>query len=40
MIHIMYIFKGKFYQAKKRWSFERAELVLKRLGASYWEIGL
>lgn len=38
-LHIMYTYKGKFYQAHKNWSFERIELVLSRLGATYWEIG-
>lgn len=38
-IHIMYTYKGKFYSVFKEWSLERAEKVLTRLGASYWEIG-
>jgi hypothetical protein len=39
MIHIMYTYKGNFYQCYKSWSFEKAEMILERLGASYWEIG-
>ena len=40
MIHIIYTYKGCVYLSEKDWTFERAELVLKRLGASYWEIGI
>ena len=39
-MHIMYTYKGQFYQAYKRWSFAQAERVLTRLGATYWEIGI
>jgi hypothetical protein len=39
-IHIMYTHKGKFHQAFKKWSFAHAEVVLERLGATYWEIGI
>lgn len=38
-LHIMYTYKGKFYQAYKHWTFAHAEAVLTRLGATYWEIG-
>ncbi len=38
-LHIMYTYKGKFYQAFKCWTFAHAEEVLTRLGATYWEIG-
>lgn len=37
--HIIYQINGKVKQAYKRWSFEKCELVLKRLGVKYWEIG-
>ena len=38
-LHIMYTYKGKFYQAFKHWTFAHAEEVLTRIGATYWEIG-
>jgi len=37
--HIMFTYKGNFYSRFKKWDFARCERVLKRLGASYWEIG-
>ena len=37
--HIIFTYKGKVYQAYKKWSFEKCEKILKRLGAKYWEIG-
>lgn len=40
MIHIIYTYKGKVYDAMKDWTFIHAEAVLKRLGATYWEIGI
>jgi len=39
MIHIIYTYNGKVYDALKKWTLKHAEKVLKRLGASYWEIG-
>ena len=39
MKHIIYTYKDKVYSAEKKWSFARAEKVLNRLGATYWEIG-
>ena len=39
-IHIIYTYKGKVYATFKNWTFEHAEDVLTRLGASYWEIGI
>jgi hypothetical protein len=39
MIHIIYTYKGTVYQSFKQWSIERAEKVLNKIGASYWEIG-
>ena len=40
MIHVMYTYKNKFYQCYKGWDINRIESVLKRLGASYWELGV
>lgn len=40
MIHIIYLYKGKVYQAEKKWTFEQAEKVLNRIGSTYWEIGI
>lgn len=40
MKHIIYTYKGKIYQAYKKWSFNHCEDVLKRLGGDYWEIGV
>jgi hypothetical protein len=40
MIHIIYTYKSKVYQANKNWTIDYAEKVLERLGASYWEIGI
>ena len=40
MLHIIYTYKGKVYQSFKYWTFEHAEKVLTRLGATYWEIGI
>jgi hypothetical protein len=40
MIHIIYTHKGKVKQAFKEWTPARAERVLERLGATYWEIGI
>ena len=40
MIHIIYTYKGRVYDAFKKWTFNHAEDVLKRLGATYWEIGI
>lgn len=37
--HLIYTYKGMVYQAYKKWTFDHCEKVLKRLGASYWEIG-
>lgn len=39
MIHIIYTYKEKVYSVEKNWDFSHAEAVLKRLGATYWEIG-
>lgn len=39
-MHIIFTYKGKVYQAFKKWSFVHCEDVLKRLGASYWEVGI
>lgn len=40
MIHIIYTYKDNVYETYKKWDFMHAEDVLKRLGASYWEIGI
>ena len=40
MIHIIYTYKGKVYEIHKKWSINHAENVLRRLGATYWEIGI
>jgi len=40
MKHIIYTYKGKVYESYKDWNFYHIEEVLKRLGASYWEIGI
>jgi hypothetical protein len=40
MKHIIYLYKDKVYQSEKNWSFQRIESVLKRLGSTYWEIGI
>ena len=37
--HLIYTYKDKVYQAYKKWTFKHCEDVLKRLGATYWEIG-
>lgn len=37
--HLIYTYKGKVYQAFKKWTFAHCEEVLTRLGANYWEIG-
>jgi hypothetical protein len=37
--HVIFIHKGKVYERMKMWTTERIEAVLKRLGATYWEIG-
>lgn len=37
--HIIYTYKNEVHEAYKKWSFERIEKVLTRLGATYWEIG-
>lgn len=36
--HVIFIYKGKVYQSYKNWSLSRTEAVLKRLGATWWEI--
>jgi hypothetical protein len=38
-LHLMFTYKGKFYSRHKYWTFETAEAVLTRIGASYWELG-
>lgn len=38
-LHIIYTYKGKVYEAFKKWTFKRCEEVLTRLGSDYWEIG-
>jgi len=40
MTHMMFTHKGKFYSFFKNWNYERAEKVLERLGATYYEIGI
>jgi hypothetical protein len=40
MIHIIYTYKEKVYSCFKMWTWKHAEDVLKRLGATYWEIGI
>lgn len=40
MKHIIFTYKGKFYQLYKDWDFDKIEKVMYRLGASYWEIGI
>ncbi len=40
MRHIIYTYKNKVYSVEKNWTFAQAEAVLKRLGASYWEISI
>ena len=37
-LHIIYTYKGRVYQAYKRWTRAHCEEVLRRLGATYWEI--
>lgn len=37
-LHIMYTYKGKFHESFKMWSFDRADKVLTRLGASCWQL--
>ena len=37
--HLIYTYKGKIYEAFKKWTFEHCEQVLIRMGANYWEIG-
>lgn len=37
--HLIFTYKGKVYQAFKKWTFSQCERVLERLGATYWEIG-
>lgn len=39
LTHILFTYKGKVYSRWKDWSFVKCEAVLKRLGATYWEIG-
>jgi len=39
MMHLMFTHKGKFYSRFKPWTLARAERVLYRIGATYWEIG-
>ncbi len=38
--HIIVSYGDKTYQYYKNWSFAHIEEVLKRSGATYWEIGV
>lgn len=38
MRHFIYSYNGEIYSRSKKWSFQRIEQVLTRLGADYWEI--
>jgi len=40
MLHIIYTYKGKVYEANKNWTVLQCERVLNRLGSSYWECGI
>lgn len=40
LAHIMFTDKfGKFHSVLKPWPFVKIEAILKRINATYWEIG-
>lgn len=39
-LHIVYSINGQIKEAFKHWDLGVAELVLERMGAEYWEIGI
>jgi len=39
-LHIIYSINGEIKEAFKHWRLDTAELVLGRMGADYWEIGI
>lgn len=38
-LHIYYVINGEIKKSFKYWDLEKAESVLTRMGAEYWEIG-
>ena len=40
MVIITYIYKGEMHLSYKDWEIKRIEMVLARLGATYWELGI